>query len=68
MDDKTFEIKNVEFHLKQISSKYEECVSKVLKEFLETNEDFTKLSKKCENLRTNLADLFNKYEELNKEI
>ena len=67
MEDTTFKIKNLEFHLKEMSFNYDKCVSKAIKAFLDNDADFNTHFKPCENLKTNLNDLMKKYEELNAE-
>ena len=65
MDDLTFQITNIEFHLKQTSMNYDKCVSKAIKSFLDSDTDFANLIKPCENLKQNLENLIRKYETLN---
>ena len=65
MDDNTFQIKNLEFHIKQSSINYDKCVSKAVKHFLDSNSDFSTLIKPCEPLKRNLDELMKKYEEIN---
>jgi hypothetical protein len=65
MDDKTFKIKNLEFHLKQVSKNYDICVSKAIKQFLESETDFNTLHKPCETLKKSLDDLMKEYEGIN---
>lgn len=66
MDDLTFQIKNLEFHLKQISMQYDKCVSKALKNFLDhADVQFSGVIKPCESIKLNLDDLMKKYEILN---
>jgi hypothetical protein len=65
MDDITFQIKNVEFHLKQVSQNYDKCISKAVKKFVESNLEFSKLVKPCESLKLNLSELMKQYEQLN---
>ena len=63
MDDKTFQIKNIEFHLKQTSQNYDKCVSKAIKQFIDSEMDFSELVKPCEPLKGNLDNLMKKYDE-----
>jgi hypothetical protein len=65
MDDLTFQVKNLEFHIKQTSINYDKCISKAIKRFVDSEADFTNLVKPCENLKHNLEDLMKKYEALN---
>ena len=65
MDDLTFQIKNLEFHLKQISMNYDKCVSKAIKKFVDSDLDFKSIIKQCEPLKANLDNLMQKYEALN---
>lgn len=65
MDDFTFQIKNLEFHIKQTSMNYDKCVSRAIKNFVESDTDFTSLIKPCEPIKMNLDDLMKKYEQLN---
>jgi len=59
----TFELKNLEFHLKEKSQQYDKCISKAVKIFLETNQDFDVLSKPCNTINNDLKELMKKYEE-----
>ena len=68
MDNITFNIKNLEFHINQKSIIYDQCVSKSIKQFLESNETFENLIKPCEVAKKDLDDLMKKYEEINKDI
>ena len=65
MDDLTFQIKNLEFHLKQMSMNYDKCVSRAIKKFVESDLDFSNLIKPCEPIKSNLGDLMKEYEQLN---
>jgi hypothetical protein len=66
MDDITFQIKNLEFHLKQTSMLYDKCVSKALKNYLDHGEsEFPRLIKPCEPIKLDLGNLMKKYEDLN---
>ena len=65
MDDKTFQLKNLEFHIQQTSKNYDKCISKALRNFLESESDFSNCFKPCEQIKNNLNDLMKKYEELN---
>ncbi len=64
MDDITYDIRNLEFHLKQYSRNYDKCLSKAIKEFLDSKADFHELAKPCEELKSNLDNLLRKYEEV----
>lgn len=64
MDDKTFKIKSLEFHLKQKSIKYENCVSAAVKMFLDTKVDFDVGITPCKDLGNELKALLSDYEEL----
>ena len=66
MDDLSFQIQNLEFHLKQTSIQYDKCISKAVKKFLDNAEvQFSGVIKPCESLKLNLDDLMKKYEILN---
>jgi len=65
MDDTTFKIKNLEFHIKQKSIKYEECVSNALKLFLETKTDFDIAIVPCKGFEKDLNELMKEYERIN---
>ena len=65
MDDLTFQIKNLEFHLKQTSINYDKCVSKAIKMFLDSDSDFSNIIKPCEPIKQNLEDLMKKYQAIN---
>jgi len=65
MDDITYQIKNLEFHLKQISHNHDKCVSKAIRGYLETDHDIKVLMKPCETIKENVNGLLRKYEELN---
>jgi hypothetical protein len=66
MDDLTFQIKNLEFHLRQTSMLYDKCVSKALKNYLDHGEsEFPRLIKPCEAFKLDLENLMKKYEDLN---
>ena len=65
MDDITYQIKNLEFHLKQTSYNHDKCVSKAIRRYLETDHDITMLMKPCETMKENMDGLLRKYEELN---
>lgn len=64
MDDFTFQIKNLEFHLKEISMKYDTCLSKAISRYVDSDKDFANLVKPCEEIRNNLNDLMKKYNTL----
>lgn len=68
MEDTTFQIKNVEFHLKQTSKNYDKCISRAIKRFLDTDNEFSSLIKPCEPLKESLNDLMRRYEELNSDL
>jgi hypothetical protein len=65
MDDMTYQIKNLEFHLKQSSYNHDKCVSKAIRSYLETDHNITMLMKPCETIKENMDELLRKYEELN---
>lgn len=67
MEDTTFNMKNLEFHLKQTSMSYDKCIAKAVMSFLDSDSDFNSLVKPCEPLKANLKDLMRRYEELNTE-
>jgi hypothetical protein len=64
MDDLTFQIKNLEFHIKQTALNHDKCVSRAIKKYMESDSEFNVLIKPCESLKTNLDDFMKKYEEL----
>ncbi len=66
MDDLTFQIKSLEFHLKQTSMQYDKCVAKAVKRFVDNGDaKFPELIKPCEPIKANLDSLMKKYEVLN---
>jgi hypothetical protein len=65
MDDNTYQIKNLEFHLKQTSNNFDKCVSKAIRRYLETDNDIGILMKPCEAIKENLDNLLKKYEDYN---
>jgi hypothetical protein len=65
MDDKTFHIKNLEFHIKQTSVNYDVCVANAIKQFMNSDTDFKILIKPCEQMKTNLDNLMMKYSDIN---
>jgi hypothetical protein len=65
MDDITYQTKNLEFHIKQLSINHDKCISKAIKKYLESDTDITILMKPCEEIKENLDNLLKKYEELN---
>lgn len=64
MDDLTYQIKNLEFHLRQTAINHDKCISKAIKKFLDSDSEFSILVKPCEELKENLDVLVRKYEEL----
>lgn len=66
MDDHTFKIKNLEFHLKQKSFNYDNCVSGALKLFIETNSDFDTAILPCFQLKNELNSLLEEYKKYGK--
>ncbi len=68
MDDIIFKLKNQEFHIRQKSIKYEECVSKAVKLFLETKSDFDIAILPCKGLEKELNELLKEYEKINSNI
>jgi hypothetical protein len=65
MEDTTFQIKNLEFHLKQVSMSYDKCIAKAIRSFLESDTEFNIHMKPCESIKANLDGLMKKYEEIN---
>jgi len=65
MEDRIFKIKNIEFHLKQVSYAYDKCVSKAVRSFLDSDIEFNTVFKPCEEIKLNLNNLMKTYEELN---
>ena len=65
MDDITFKLKNLEFHLRQKSIKYEDCVSSAVKMFLEANTDFDVAMVPCNDMGNELKALMKEYEKIN---
>jgi hypothetical protein len=65
MDDVTYQIKNLEFHLKQISQNHDKCISKAIRGYMETDHDIKMLMKPCETIKENMDVLLKKYDELN---
>lgn len=65
MDDITFKLKSLEFHLRQKSIKHEECVSNAVKIFLETKTDFDVALVPCKGLENELKGILKEYENLN---
>lgn len=68
MDDNTFKIKTLEFHIKQTATNYDKCLSSVVKQYTESDIDFETLVKPCANIKQNLEKLFSQYETLNSKI
>lgn len=67
MDDITYQIRNLEFHLKQASMNHDKCISKAIRRYLESDTDISLLMKPCESIKENLDDLMKRYEQLNVE-
>jgi len=65
MDDFTFNLKSLEFNIKQKSINYENCVSKAIKMFLDTKTDIEVALFPCKNLENELKDVLKHYEKLN---
>ncbi len=65
MDDSTFKLKNLEFHLRQKSIKHEECVANAIKMFLETKTDFDVVIVPCKGLENELKQMLQEYEKIN---
>src|SRR5689334_3758530 len=63
MNDETFKIKNIEFHIKETSQNYDKCLSKAVKQFLDSDVEFQRVVKPCESLKANLDDLMKKYDD-----
>ncbi len=68
MDDKNFQMKNVEFHLKQASITYDKCVSQAVRNFLDSQTEFSTLVKGCAIYKQNVKELMEKYEKLNNSL
>ncbi len=65
MDEITFKLKNLEFHLRQKSIKHEECVANAIKLFLETKADFDVAIVPCRGLENELKEMLKEYEIIN---
>lgn len=65
MDNITFKLKNLEFHLKEKSIKHEECVANAIKLFLETKTDIEVAIAPCRGLENELNKMLSDYEKLN---
>ena len=57
------EVKNIEFHLKEKSKLYNQCISKAVSTFIQTDQDIDILIKPCNNINEDLKHLMKKYEE-----
>ncbi len=64
MDDLTFQTKNLEFHIREVSLKYDECLSKAINKYVDSDADFATLIKPCHDIRHKLSDLMDKYKSL----
>lgn len=62
MDDKTFQLKNLEFHISQKAKQYENCFSDAVKMFLEKNSDFELAIIPCKPMSDELKLLMDEYE------
>jgi hypothetical protein len=64
MDDKTFKLKNLEFHINQKAKQYENCFSDAVKMFLEKNADFDLAVMPCKSTSDELKLLMDEYENI----
>ncbi len=62
MDQFHFELNKLEEQIKVTSTKYDFCLSKVLDQYLKSEDDFDFLHKACDGVKGELSNLMRKYE------